>query len=67
MKMLDYDAAHKFVNHTPDAFWDGWEIVVWKPQRNAYSNRSGMFRNGRWGIARKYSVNPDGLWAVPGR
>jgi len=63
---LHYDDAHAFVNKTRGAFWDGWDIVLWKPNSNGMTSKTGMFRNGKWGTARRYPVLNDGSWAVPG-
>jgi hypothetical protein len=62
---LGYDAAHAYVNKTPGAFWDGWEVVIWKSNPRAYKRTDGMFRNGRWGTARRFSVTTSGKWRLP--
>ena len=68
MKILDYTGAHSWVENTKhDAFWDGWDIVVWRRNPNGATNRKGMFRKGRWGIADRYSVKSDGTWRIPGK
>lgn len=66
MKILSYADADNWVDQSRfDAFWDGWNIVIWKPNPNGATNKKGMFRKGRWGIADRYSVKSDGTWRIP--
>ncbi len=67
MKVLDYKAAHKFVDNSKAAFWEGWTLICFKPQRNAWLRKDGLFRNGVWGIGLKVSPNSNGEWVVPMR
>jgi len=62
---LGYDAAHAYVAKTPGAFWDGWEVVIWKRNPRAFKRTDGMFRNGEWGTARRFVLNPSGKWRLP--
>ena len=64
MKVLDYDQAHEWVDNNRSAFWDGWDIVVFRRNHNGATNVRGMYRNGSWGIATKYPLNDDGTWKV---
>lgn len=57
MLKLDLDAAERFVNGNPNAFWEGWTLVIFKEDRRGEHNRKGMYRNGTWGIANR--VEPD--------
>jgi hypothetical protein len=63
-KFIDYDTAHKLVDTSPNLFWEGWTIVDWKQSRDGFYKKNGMFRNGRWGITRRYSPDSNG-WKVP--
>lgn len=54
---LDLDAAERFVAGHPDAFWDGWTMVLFKPTRSGEHHRKGLYRNGTWGIGNR--VEPD--------
>ena len=65
MKVLDYDQAHEFVSKSKSAFWDGWDIVVWKRNQNGTTNPRGMFRDGAWGIANRFPVTETGVWRLP--
>lgn len=63
---VDYDKAHKIVESNKNLFWDGWTIVDWKPMKDGFYKRNGMFRNGSWGVAKKYTPGANG-WKVPAR
>jgi hypothetical protein len=65
MVVLDYDSADEFVDNKRNLFWDGWDIVHWKPNPNSYTNKKALFRNGRWGFANRFSVRDDGTWRIP--
>lgn len=61
---IDYNTAHKVVDSNRNLFWDGWDIVEWKPNRDALYKKNGMFRNGRWGVAKRFTPGSNG-WKVP--
>ena len=62
MLKLDLDAAERFVTGHPDAFWDGWTLVLFKSTRSGEHNRRGMYRNGQWGIANRVEPNEQGRY-----
>lgn len=68
---LDFKAAHKFVRDQrragSDVRWDNYDIVFWKPTHHGFTNKKGAFRNGRWGMEARVTVDSDGTWKVPGR
>lgn len=57
MLKLDLAAAERFVEGHPNAFWDGWTMILFKPSNSGQHNRHGMLRDGQWGIANR--VEPD--------
>lgn len=63
MLQLDYDQVHKakFKN----AYWDGWNLVVIKPNRSAYTQKNAVFKFGRWHTVMD-TIAPDsnGIWNV---
>jgi hypothetical protein len=65
MKSFDYDQAHAWVDSQKNAFWDKWDIVVWNRNHNGATNKNGLFRNGVWGIANRFTLNEDGTWRIP--
>ena len=64
MKALDYDEAHNVVETNGSLHWDGWTIVSWVRNPNGATNLRGEFRDG-WGIAKRFTLRPDGTWLVP--
>lgn len=65
-KFIDYDTAHVVVERNQSLFWDGWDIVEWRPSKDAFYKKNAMFRNGRWGLAKRYSPGNNG-WKVPSK
>jgi len=63
---IDYDSAHRLVTSRKNLFWEGWTIIDWTPNDEAFYKKNGMFRNGRWGIAKRYEPNGIG-WSVPNK
>lgn len=57
MLKLDLSATERFVEGYPNAFWDGWTMVLFKPRSSGEFDKRGVYRNGQWGIATR--VNPD--------
>jgi hypothetical protein len=65
---LDYKAAHNYVDSQNDnVFWDGWDMVIFKPSPVARTRSNGMLRNGVWGTAHRIRVSERGTWRVPVR
>jgi len=46
------------------AFWENYDLVVWKKDASGFTNPKGMFRND-WGTAEKFFVENDGTWRLP--
>lgn len=65
---LDYDQAHDYVASEQrkgrTTFWDGWNIVSFRPNPAGYMRKDGAFINGRWGTKRTIKVNKFGKWRV---
>lgn len=64
-RMLNLHQAEKFVNATPNVWWENYDIVIWTPTYTGWSKKNGKFHNGQWGIAKRVAVNTSGLWKVP--
>ena len=68
---LDYKKAHKFVREQrkkgSDVYWDGWDMVFWKPTNYGWTSKNGSFRKGRWGVESRVHLADDGTWTVPQR
>ena len=63
---LNYEQAHSFVERNKGLgfFWQGWNIVKWTKNDNAYMQKNGLFRNNEWGHAITIPLQDDGTWAV---
>lgn len=66
--MLDYDQAHQYVEDQQkqgrNVFWEGWDIIIWKPSRSGYFTKQGRFLDGRWGKAIRIRPNKGGKWFI---
>lgn len=77
--ILNYDEAHKFVDETLGARWDGFDIVVWRENPAGWMKPVKRFRNGgfergafnakmpagrRWGVETRYVPDSKGTWKV---
>ena len=66
---FNFKQAHKFVesNKRSGFYWDGYTIVKWSPGHNGFTQTNGMFKNGKWGYANKYSMTDQGTWVIPSK
>lgn len=68
MLNLNLSGVEIFINRsktkTQEAFWNNYELIIWKKNSNGYTDKNGMFRN-EWGLAEKISVNEQGVWKLP--
>ena len=63
MKVLNYKQAHDYVEHNKHfAFWEGWDLVLFRPTPVGYSKQQGMFRDGKWGMATRIRPDSAGNW-----
>lgn len=64
---LNYAQAHEFVekNKNGGFYWDGYTIVKWSPGHNGFTQTNGLFRNGKWGYANRFTLTPKGTWKLP--
>ena len=49
------------------AFWNNYDLVIWKKDNSGYSDIKGIYRNDAWGKAEKISVNSEGIWKLPNK
>ena len=66
MMKISLEQAESLVKSRRDMFWDGWTIVQVKPHAGAWLRTDGVFRNGKWYIAKRYSLNDEGKYEVAG-
>lgn len=78
--VLDYNAAHKFVDEQfavgNDVRWEGWDIVFFSQTPWGFSNPDGAFRRDRvdfrnkplkecWGMELRITPSDTGTWTIP--
>lgn len=63
--LLDYDAAHRYVETNKNVSWNGWDMEIFKPHPVAAMKKNGAFRNGLWGFLTVVKVNSEGKWNIP--
>lgn len=65
---LDYDQAHDYVAREQRkgkaVYWNGWDIVSFRPNPAGFMRKDGAYRNGKWGTTRTIKVNKYGKWRV---
>ena len=66
MIAIDYNKIDKFVAGIVakgvDARWDGWNVVVFRPNPSAIRNPRGAWRNGAYGYETVVRPNSKGKW-----
>jgi hypothetical protein len=64
MLKLNYNDAQQFVESTRFAEWDGWDIVIFKPSKTAYTNTRGVRKYSQWGFETRIECNSEGQWLI---
>ena len=68
MLHLNLLGVEVFINRsktkTQEAFWNNYDLVIWKKNADGYTEMNGMFRN-EWGIAEIITANENGIWKLP--
>lgn len=56
---------NKYKSEKNDAYWDNYDLVIWKKDHSGFFNIKGMFRKNSWGTAIRFIVNKNGTWTIP--
>ncbi len=69
---FDYKSANRMVKTQKslgnDVEWIGWDtIVFYNPNEFARTKPEGVFRNGEWAYANRFTVDSDGIWRIDSR
>lgn len=71
MLNLTLKGVEVFINrlrtNKEEAFWNNYDLVIWKKDNSGYSDVKGIYRNDAWGKAEKISVNSEGIWKLPNK
>ena len=62
---LNLEQAELFVNKNVNAWWENYDIVIWRENSGAWSKQSGLMKNGKWGIVKRIKISNDGTWRIP--
>lgn len=67
---LNHDTVDSFVaeykkNNT--IFWNGWDLVIHRPDARAMYSSDGRFHEGKWGYQQVTSPDSTGVWRVNAR
>lgn len=62
---LNLEQAELFVKTNVNAWWENYDIVIWKQNPGAWSKKNGLMRDGKWGVSRRIKINNDGTWRIP--
>jgi len=65
--LVELQKAEEIVEKHANLFWNGWDIVIANPTIDGYSNRSGIFFDGKWCTKRVVGPNSQGLYSIPAR
>lgn len=63
MITMTLQQAEKFVDNCPNAKWDGWDIWLITEDPSAFSNKKGVFLNGKW-HRREVIAAKEGMYRV---
>jgi hypothetical protein len=56
-----------YLSKNPNAYWEGWDLVIFTPDAKAWSNVRGVFdrANQAWGFVQRIKPNKHGKWIIP--
>lgn len=57
----------KYNSKNTESYWENYDLVIWKKNSNGFTDLKGSFRNSKWGISEKFSVNENGTWRIPSK
>lgn len=61
---IDLNEAEVLAEKNSSLRWDGWTLIHSKPHNLGWARKDGEWR-GRWHIAKRYEVGPDGTYHIP--
>lgn len=67
MLKLNESGVNLFIKRAKNIYpyWDNYDLVIWRPNNSGFTNIKGLFKNNKWGIAERISVNSNGVWELP--
>lgn len=64
---LTLSQAEKFVERSPMAEWEGWNINIFHSEPNAMLRPNGVFYNQKWCLRFTVSPNSEGKYVISKR
>jgi hypothetical protein len=64
LKINKIELAEEIVNKYPSLSWDGWNIVWTTQDPSGYTDKNGIFKDGKWFIRQIFTVQDNG-WVLP--
>jgi len=61
---LTLSEAEVFVENNPNAKWDGWNIMLYTPNPNAFMRKAAGFHNGQWCLKATIAPNQEGRYVI---
>ncbi len=55
----------RYNTSSQESYWDNYDLVIWKKDKNGFTNIKGLFRKDNWGVSEKISVDQNGMWRLP--
>jgi len=65
MITFDLNKAESLESKNDSLYWDGWTLVFSKPKAVGWARKDGEWRKGKWHVARRFTVQSDGLYHIP--
>lgn len=66
MIVKSLSAMEKIVSKNHNLHWDGWTVVETKQTDSAKTAVTGIYRNGKWFVAKRFVPDQNG-WDIPNR
>ena len=64
MLVTSLDHMEYIVSNREDLEWDGWDVVKYTKNNNAFSSTDGVFKNGIWMKRKVFPLTEEG-WSIP--
>lgn len=63
-RYLNLGLVEDYVDTTPNAWWEGWDIKYFTPNPSAVYNKDGVWHDGKFGFVYTVRPNKNGEWRV---
>lgn len=61
---MNLENAEEFVSKKPNAYWDGWTMVMFKEADHAWMSPKGIWHDGKWGFANRIEPDEKGNYVI---